>query len=54
MREVGGGAPVDLWNGVGVVPQRGRAAAAAAEARGGVAQVEAAGEELAGGVMPPA
>src|SRR5208337_184 len=39
---------------VGVVPERGRSAAAVAEARGGVARVEAAGEELAGGVMPSA
>ena len=36
------------------MPQRGRAAAAVAEAGGGVAQVEAAGEELAGGVVPSA
>ena len=36
------------------MPKRGRAAAAVAEPRGGVAQVEAAGEELAGGVVPPA
>jgi hypothetical protein len=36
------------------VPQGGRAAAAAAEARGDVAQVEAAGQELAGGVVSTA
>jgi hypothetical protein len=36
------------------VPERGRAAAAVAEAGGGVAQVEATGEELAGGVVPAA
>ena len=35
------------------MPESG-AAAAVAEARGGVAEVEAAGEELAGGEMPPA
>ena len=34
-------------HGAGVVPQRGRAAAAVAETGGGVAQVEAASEELA-------
>ena len=36
------------------MPQRGRATAAVAEAGGGVAQVEAAGQELAGGVVPAA
>src|SRR6266487_5412076 len=50
--EVGGGAPVDFGDRVGVVPERGRPAAAVAEPRGGVAQVEAGGEELAGGVVP--
>src|SRR6478672_13479019 len=39
--------PVDLGDRVGVVPQGGRAAAVVAEAGGGVAQVEAAGEGLA-------
>jgi hypothetical protein len=50
--EVGGGSPVDFGDRVGVVPQRCRAAAAVAEAGGGVAQIEAASEELAGGVVP--
>ena len=50
--EVDGGAPVDLGDPVSVVPQGGRAASAVAEAGGGVPQVEAAREELAGGVMP--
>jgi hypothetical protein len=36
------------------MPQGGRAAAAVAEAGGGVPQVEAARQELAGGVMPSA
>ena len=36
------------------MPQRGRATAAVAEAGGGVPQVEAAGQELAGGVVPQA
>jgi hypothetical protein len=49
-----GGSSVDLGYRVGVVPERGRAAPTVAEARGGVAQVEAAGQELAGGVMPSA
>jgi hypothetical protein len=40
-REVGGSTPVDLGDRVGVVPQRGGAAAAVAEAGGGVPQVEA-------------
>jgi hypothetical protein len=53
-REVGGGATVDLGDRVGVVPQRGRAPAAVAEASGGVPQVEPAGEELTRGVMPSA
>jgi len=47
LREVRGGASVDLGDRVGVVPQRGRAAAAVAEAGGGVTQVEAADEKLA-------
>jgi hypothetical protein len=37
-----------------VVPERGRAAPAVAEAGGGVAQVEAVGQELAGDLMPSA
>ena len=53
-RKVGGGSPVDLGNRVGVMPERGCAAAAMAETSGSVPQVEAAGEELAGGVMPTA
>ena len=53
-REVGGGSSVHLGDRVGVVPQRGRAAAAVAKAGGGIAQVKASREELAGGVMPPA
>ena len=36
-----------------IAGERGRAASAVAEARGGVAQVEAPGEELASGVVPP-
>jgi hypothetical protein len=40
LREVGGGAPVDLGDRLGVVPQRGSAAAAMAEAGSGVPQVE--------------
>jgi hypothetical protein len=54
LREEHGGAPVDLGDRVGVVPQGGRAAAAVAEAGGGVTQVEAASKELAGGVVPSA
>jgi len=46
-----GGRPRDR---VGVMPQRGRAAPAMTQAGGGGAQVEPTGEELAGGVMPPA
>ncbi len=45
MREVDSGSPVDLRDRVGVMPQRGRPAAAVAEASGGVAQVEAADQE---------
>jgi hypothetical protein len=41
LREVCGGPSVDLWDRVGVVPQRCRAAAAVAEAGGGVPQVKA-------------
>ena len=44
--EVGGGTPIYLGDRIGVVPQGGRAAAAMADAGGGVAQVEAAGQEL--------
>jgi hypothetical protein len=54
LREVGGGAAVDFGDWVGVVAQGGRASAAVTEAGGGVAQVETAGEELAGGVMASA
>jgi len=36
------------------MPQRSRTTATVAKARGGVAQVEAACEELAGGVVPAA
>ena len=50
-REVGCGATVDLGDRVGIVPQRGGTAATVAQAGGGVAQVEAAREELAGRVM---
>src|SRR5437764_12045772 len=53
-REVGGSTPVDLGNGIGVMPKGGGAAATVAKARGGVAQVESAGQELAGGVVPAA
>ena len=52
--EVDRSPPVHLGNGVGVMPLGGRAAAAMAEAGGGVAQVEAADGELAGGVVPSA
>jgi len=52
--EVSGGSPVHFGDRVGIVPKRGRAAAAVAEAGSGVAQIEAAGEELAGGVVPSA
>ena len=47
-------APVDLGDRIGVLPQGGRAAAAVTKAGGGVAEVEAAGEELAGGIVPSA
>ena len=50
---MGGGAPVDFGDWVGVVAQGGRSASAVAEAGGGVPEVEAAGEELAGGVWRP-
>jgi len=51
--QVYGGPPVHLADRVGVVPQRGRAAPAVAEAHCGVAEVKAAGEELACGVCRP-
>jgi hypothetical protein len=52
--EVGRCSPVDLGDRVGVVPERGCTAPAVAKTRGGVPQVESAGEELAGGVVPTA
>lgn len=54
LREVDGCPPVDLENRVGVVPECCCATSAVAESCGGVPQVEAASEELAGGVMPAA
>src|SRR6516225_7023277 len=50
--EIDSGSPVDLGHRVGVVAQCGRTAAAVAEARGGVAQVDASGQELAGRIVP--
>lgn len=47
LREVGGGSPVNLRYGVGVVPQCGGTAAAMTEARRGVTQVEPRREQLA-------
>jgi hypothetical protein len=47
LREVGGSSPVNLRHRVGVVPQSGCSAAAVAEARRGIAQVEACREQLA-------
>src|SRR5215831_18753751 len=52
--EVGRCSPVDLGNRVSVMPERCCTASAVAKTCGGVPQVEAAGEELAGGVMPTA
>src|SRR6516165_9459616 len=52
--EVGRCSPVDLGNRVGVVPERCCTASAVAKTCGGVPQVEAASEELAGGEMPAA
>ena len=54
LREIGGGSPVDLGDRVGVAPQRGCTGPAVAETRGGVAQVQAARKELAGGEVPAA
>src|SRR5258707_6524942 len=50
--EIGGGAPVNLRYWVGVMPQRGSPAAAVAEPRRGVAQIEPCSEQLAGRVVP--
>jgi hypothetical protein len=47
LREIGGGSPVNLRYGVGVVPQCGGTAAAMTEARRGVTQVEPRREQLA-------
>ena len=48
--EVGRYSPIDLGNRVGVVPERCRTASAVAKTCGGFPQVEAASEQLAGGV----
>jgi hypothetical protein len=52
LREVGSGPPVDFGHRVGVVPQRGRAAAAIAKTRRGVTQVEPRREHLTRRVVP--